>query len=154
METDTIKLNVGGTLFEATRRTLAKASFFMGLFKTSTAGTSEPVFIDRSPHIFKHVLSYLRDSHYPYPDKYESELEYFGICYNHSDRERDGSNSSCERDDCGLPRVKGLPQCKQHNGSCSKQKIFKVCGGTYYCDIPSMASLKAGNRCRECYAHD
>jgi hypothetical protein len=43
--------------------------------------TDKKIFIDRSPHIFKHVLSLLRDSQYDFPKKYLFELDFFGIEY-------------------------------------------------------------------------
>ena len=36
---------------------------------------------NRSAKLFKHVLNYMRDSDYPYPEKYKSELDYYEIEY-------------------------------------------------------------------------
>lgn len=71
-------LNVGGTRFETTYSTLEKSIYFKSLFKYETDDLKE-IFLDRDPGIFKHVLRYLRDIHYPYPRKYLSELDFYGI---------------------------------------------------------------------------
>lgn len=73
-----IKLNVCGKLFETTDDILRKSTYFDSLL-TRWNNTSDVIFINRSSHIFKHVLGVLIDSHYPFPKKYEYELHYFGI---------------------------------------------------------------------------
>lgn len=72
-----IKLNVGGKLFETTDDILQKSTYFNSLL-TRWNNTSDIIFINRSPHVFKHVLGVLIDPHYPFPKKYEYELHYFG----------------------------------------------------------------------------
>ena len=72
-----IKLNVGGQFFETTTQTLKQAAYFEALL--NRWHDQEEIFIDRSPHIFKHVLSLLRDPTYAYPAKYASELNFYGI---------------------------------------------------------------------------
>ena len=67
----TVVLNVGGTLFRTTKRTLCsiEESFFALMFRSTTDGecwaesslsSSNPIFIDRDPDFFKDVLSYMR----------------------------------------------------------------------------------------------
>ena len=73
-----IKLNVGGVIFMARKETLIKSLYFCELLENSKNAEKE-IFIDRSPHIFKHVLSYMRDDTYTYPKKYKSELKYFQL---------------------------------------------------------------------------
>lgn len=89
-----VRLNVGGTIFETTQDTLTLSSGYFRAYFEYLDPSSIPeesdyidVFIDRSPHIFKHVLSLLRDIvHYPYPRKYQHELEYFQIdCTSYDD---------------------------------------------------------------------
>ena len=41
--------------------------------------STEPIFVNRPPHIFKHVLSLVTDRLYPYPAKYMFELDFYGI---------------------------------------------------------------------------
>lgn len=72
-----IKLNVGGQLFTTTKETLIQSAYFEALLNRWPP--EEEIFIDRSPHIFKHVLSLLRDPTYTYPMKYASELNFYGI---------------------------------------------------------------------------
>ena len=76
-----VKLNVGGKIFETTVETLThRSTYFNSLFNNGwSLDEREPYFIDRSPGIFKHVLSLLRDPKYTYPFKYLSELEFYGI---------------------------------------------------------------------------
>lgn len=76
MESNVVTLNVGGTLFEVSMEVLRKCEYFASMFSDVPYGGST-IFLDRSPHIFKHVLSLLRDSGYPYPKKYVRELDYF-----------------------------------------------------------------------------
>ena len=78
MEGKIITLDVGGTIFKISTLYLTKCEFFRNMLE-DIPYTGEAIYIDRSPHIFKHVLSYLRDSSYPYPEKYINELDYFLI---------------------------------------------------------------------------
>ena len=41
--------------------------------------SGQPIFIDRDPEAFKHVLNLLRDPRYDFPDQYQYELEYYGL---------------------------------------------------------------------------
>lgn len=76
----TIKLNVGGKIFETTRSTLCKSQYFDILLSGKFNDTQKDViFIDRDSGIFKHVLRLLRDPLYEYPRKYNSELDYYMI---------------------------------------------------------------------------
>lgn len=80
----TIKLNVGGTIFETTRETLLFGPYFEALLNNKWK-QNESIFIDRSPKLFEHVLCLLRDPHYNYPSKYSSELAFYGISCNLND---------------------------------------------------------------------
>lgn len=77
--TKSIKLNIGGTIFETTKDTLSKSTYFDSFFKRWYDSKVSVPFIDRSPHIFKHVLSLMRDSYYRYPEKYLNELVFYGV---------------------------------------------------------------------------
>ena len=82
----TIKLNIGGKLFETTQDTLNSSSYFNSMF--SRWNDSDKItFIDRSPKIFHHVLCLLRDPNYDYPVKYLSELDFYGIKYSKEEQE-------------------------------------------------------------------
>ncbi len=113
-----IYLDVGGTIFVTYWSTLSKAKYFndpivkcgltnydgpksgrtmpcktisnKSIPSKAVSNIQKPYFIDRSPRLFDHVLSYLRDSNYNYPQKYTSELDFFGVTMdnlitNHSD---------------------------------------------------------------------
>lgn len=76
-----VTVDVGGTIFRASKEILCRSDFFRAIFKDCVIPDG-PIFIDRSPHMFKHVLSLLRDSNYHYPKKYEKELKYYLIDVN------------------------------------------------------------------------
>ncbi len=75
-----IKLNLCGTLFEVDKKILCKSEYFLNMFADCN-DDNNIININRPPHIFKHVLSYLIDDNYSYPQKYESELKFFLISY-------------------------------------------------------------------------
>lgn len=75
----TIRLNVGGQIFETTKETLLFSDYFKA-FLTNWTHDKE-IFIDRSPKLFEHVLCLLRDPSYPYPKKYKGELDFYQIKY-------------------------------------------------------------------------
>lgn len=74
----TVKLNVGGKLFETTFDTIQHSSYLKNLVKYNPK-TDILLFIDRSYHIFKHVISLLRNPEYKYPSIYLDELDFYGI---------------------------------------------------------------------------
>ena len=133
---NTIKLNVGGTPFETSRDKLMKCPLFAGML-SDIQYTGEPIFIDRSPHIFKHILAYLRDPSYPYPIRYVNELKYFLIdasnlniydqiedMSTHIDDKlqeilRMTASDTCIRKDCYDVRADGYTQCDYHKEFCS-----------------------------------
>lgn len=76
----TIRLNVGGTIFETKSQTLKKSELLHSLV-TSTMGE---IFLDRSPEYFRIILDYLRTNIIDIPpnlsrDVMAVELDYFGI---------------------------------------------------------------------------
>ena len=82
MKNETIKFNVGGTLFETTFGTIKHSSFLNALCDIKWGENKEPIFIDRDSKHFKHVLAFLRDYRYPFPLKLYYELDFYGIKYN------------------------------------------------------------------------
>jgi len=80
----TIKLNLGGTLFETTKTTLCfvpNSSLAVNIVgrNEKLIESGQPIFIDRDPKAFEHVLNLLRDTRYSFPDEYRYELEYYGL---------------------------------------------------------------------------
>ncbi|PIC49225.1 hypothetical protein B9Z55_007899 [Caenorhabditis nigoni] len=65
--TTTVKLNVGGTIFQTTQTTLTKFDgFFRTMFETPIPvprDASETIFIDRDPTHFRLILNFMRDGH-------------------------------------------------------------------------------------------
>ncbi|KEG13178.1 hypothetical protein DQ04_01171110 [Trypanosoma grayi] len=60
-----VSFNVGGTIFAATRRTLCAVpesmlAVLMGEWLPVERDASGAIFLDRSPHLFREILSYLR----------------------------------------------------------------------------------------------
>jgi hypothetical protein len=75
-----ITLNVQGQIFQIDYDTIIKIPYFNELFDACGIPT-EAIFIDRQPHIFKHILALMDNNLYPYPKKYRDELDYFAIDY-------------------------------------------------------------------------
>ena len=91
----TVTLDVGGRVFRTTADTLCAGSqYFRSLFErfppappppTDAAGNSSggvdgaPLFIDRDPQAFEHVLALLRDPEYVVPVAYRRELLFYGV---------------------------------------------------------------------------
>ncbi len=75
-----INLNVCGIHFEVEKNILCKSEYFLNMF-TDCNECDNIINVNRSPHIFKHILAYLIDDNYLYPKKYESELKFFLINY-------------------------------------------------------------------------
>lgn len=82
-----ITLDVGGTLFKTTSVTLSNSIYLTALIKDTKI--MEPIFIDRCPVIFQHVLNYLRDPLYIYPSTHLSELGFYGVAYSKYNEKND-----------------------------------------------------------------
>lgn len=86
-ESDVIKLNVGGVVFQTTVTTLTgwkhqRNNFFSSVLLA--ANGSDIPFIDRNPDYFKVILEYLRTGHLRLPDglfqsQLKDELAFYGI---------------------------------------------------------------------------
>jgi len=80
MSLERIKLNVAGEIIETYKETLINNSvYFNNIFTKFEHNTTEPIFIDEDPTIFKHILNYLRDPRYPIPFNLEYKLDWYGI---------------------------------------------------------------------------
>jgi hypothetical protein len=75
-----IKLNLLGTFFEIPKEILIKAEFFANMLGDIEYDGTQ-IIINRSPKLFNHVLAYLIDDKYPYPEKYVNELNYYLVNY-------------------------------------------------------------------------
>lgn len=77
-----IKLNISGQHFEINKNILTKIPYFHDMLDACNEyDLNEIIFINRSPHIFKHVLGSTIDQLYPFPLKYAFELDFYGIQY-------------------------------------------------------------------------
>jgi len=76
-EHDIITLNLQGTKFQTTRQTLYQIPYFKDL--SYIMDNSSTFYMDRSPHIFKHILAWAVDKKYPFPHKYVYELDFYKI---------------------------------------------------------------------------
>ncbi len=78
----TIKLNVGGKVFETFPNTLNRSQYFRSRL-IDIINSDEPYFIDRSYELFEHVLNFLRDPNYRKSDLadylYVAELDYYDV---------------------------------------------------------------------------
>jgi hypothetical protein len=80
-----ITLNLSGQIFLVTPTTLSKIPYFKHMLETCDSNINETIFVERSPHIFKHVIAFIIDPLYPYPKKYAYELDFYDIAYNDRD---------------------------------------------------------------------
>jgi hypothetical protein len=76
-----ITLNLSGQIFQVTPTTLSKIPYFQNMFETCDNTPNETIFVERSPHIFKHVIALAIDPLYPYPKKYAFELDFYDMTY-------------------------------------------------------------------------
>ena len=76
-----IKINVGGQKFKTTIFTLKKINYFKYILEDTNYDNSQTIFVDRSGHIFKHVLALARNENYKYPLKYYDELDFYDVNY-------------------------------------------------------------------------
>ena len=74
-----VTLDVGGEFFKTYRSTLEKSPYFYAMFNTwnQVKKPDQPIFIDRNPRRFRHILNLLRNSKYPFPKDSYPELNFF-----------------------------------------------------------------------------
>src|SRR4051812_14405541 len=81
-----INLNVGGSYFTTTRKTLSKSPFFEALLSgkySINKDTKGRIFIDRPSHQFKVILSWLQTGYLEVPEKeskrnnLENEIDFY-----------------------------------------------------------------------------
>jgi hypothetical protein len=73
-----ITLDVQGKIFKTNYDTIIKIPYFKDMFSDCGVPT-ETIFVDKSSHVFKHVLALTTSPFYLFPEKYVSELEFYGI---------------------------------------------------------------------------
>jgi hypothetical protein len=70
-----ITLVIRNKTFVVPKNVLCQADYFKNLFEDTAVG--DTITLNRSPKIFKHVLEALYDGKYPFPQKYEYELDFY-----------------------------------------------------------------------------
>lgn len=103
---DMITFNVGGKVFVTTKSTIARSCFLSALVSGKYAESmSTPGFIDRSPKGFVHILDFLRDVNYKVVERYQYELDYYGIDYKEENIYRVNRCVDCNK-------------CSEHDNRC------------------------------------
>ena len=74
-----IKVNIGGEIFETTVSTLKKINYFKYILEDTNFDPTQALFVNRPAHIFKHVLALAIDENYNYPYKYKNELDFYDM---------------------------------------------------------------------------
>ena len=74
---DNIKIIVGGKEFNVNKSILNKSKYFKDIIEN--VNFEQPIIIDRSPKIFKHIIELLKNKIYPFPIKYKYELDFYLI---------------------------------------------------------------------------
>ncbi|GAA5813860.1 hypothetical protein MFLAVUS_007347 [Mucor flavus] len=80
----TVKLNIGGTFFEISRKTLRDSGYFCGLLDENWAernADNNTIFVDRDGFLFRFILLYLRtdalDVEYKYLSSLKNEADFY-----------------------------------------------------------------------------
>jgi hypothetical protein len=76
-----ITVDVCGHIFKVKYDIIIKIPYFKNMFDGCGSIPIDTIFVDRSPHIFNHVLGLVIDELYPYPKKYAFELDFYGVDY-------------------------------------------------------------------------
>ena len=74
-----ITIDVGGQIFRTFYETIKQSGFFRNIIENCS--NVEPIFVDRSPKGFNHILQFLRSSDYKVPATYKEDLDYYDIPY-------------------------------------------------------------------------
>ena len=122
---ETIKLNVGGKIFETTRHTLTLSSYFNSYF--SRWNNQSIIFIDRSYKLFEHVLAFLRNPNYPFPVQHKDELDFYGINHDFGDYKDQLSQLEEEVKQLKICLKTGDRMCKNDGCNNPTGKLFDFC---------------------------
>lgn len=131
--TDTIKVNVSGKVFEIPYKTLICIPYFKYMLEDCIH--DNVIFVNRSSHIFKHVLGLVIDPLYPYPDIYSFELAFYGIDYDKDNsvtelktmvnglrdylQDKQHLSNICRYHDCDLNKSTNSLFCTEHLNICA-----------------------------------
>ncbi len=148
-----IKINVGGTIFETTEITLRKISYFNDLLNDTNLSANDILFVDRPAHMFKHVLALAIDNTYHYPKKYLGELGFYGVTCDlktvydpalktiehlndverHINRKIDDLDYSIEKIKDDISRISDEIKTKQNSSVCERPSCCDPKSDDKYC---------------------
>ena len=74
-----ITVDVCGHIFKVKYDIIIKIPYFKNMFDGCGSVPTETIFIDRSPHIFNHVLGLVIDELYPYPKSMHLNWIFMGL---------------------------------------------------------------------------
>src|SRR5579885_808933 len=81
--TEIIKLNVNGTPFQTQKSTLIQFEFFKSLFERWSSDSSNEIFVDTDPELFKHLLNLIKIPEYEIPKSLKNNVlnlaNYYGL---------------------------------------------------------------------------
>lgn len=123
-----IKLSLCGVLFTVEKAILIRSKYFEDLFADNKINEHDVIELQRSPNIFKHVLSLLIDDRYPFPKKYAYELDYYFI----------DQPKYCNIIDCGI-KCDDYNYCFEHlckYAGCEKESFldYNFCKTHMFCE--------------------
>jgi len=75
------EINVSGKIYHIKHSILKKIPYFHEYINEFINNNETKCFVQRSSHIFDHVLSLVIDHLHPYPSEYFYELDFYGITY-------------------------------------------------------------------------
>jgi hypothetical protein len=77
-----ITLDLCGRIFKISPTTVKKIPYINNMIEACGDDNNNlPIFIERPPHIFDHVIAFVIDPFYPYPKEYAYELDFYDIEY-------------------------------------------------------------------------
>jgi hypothetical protein len=71
-----IKLNVGGTKFEASLNVIKRIPYIYNMI-SDTDSNEDEIFIERSGKVFEDIFAFVIDKFHPFPLKYAYELDFY-----------------------------------------------------------------------------
>lgn len=74
-----ITLDVGGTMSQVEHEILMRMEYFQAWYRFRPEVFEKIVFVDRCGEIFRHCLHLAEDEFYDYPERYRSELDFYGL---------------------------------------------------------------------------
>jgi hypothetical protein len=123
-----IKVNVLGRIFDVSKETLYKIPYFVNGMTDSDI--KDEIYVERSPTLFEHVLSYVIDNNYAFPAEHFNELDFYDVKYNTSKFHDSASKKDLHTLATKIDWVdEGIRDILQFTGRGNKGCLKKGCGG-------------------------